>query len=282
LFAYRPEGFLKVHPINSSVNNLERSKMRAGITSAHAISIAALTLSVIALSITLVDYYSQPNISTSPTPPTFSVSLIPSSVETEAGGNTTVTVMVALESGTAQPVTLSFLPPPGSAISAVFHPEQGTPTFTSNMTVFVSEDLPEGDYGVVVMANCGNITKTVQLKVTVLPQAPAEGNVTTAEGAISVEGVDLVKTENATTFFIAIRNIGGKTVTDLTVTLASEPPVDVSLPNGELKPGQTISLELEELIEEYIAGGEYNAVIEATFSDGTVSSSTVTMICRSE
>jgi len=29
-------------------------------------------------------------------------------------------------------------------------------------------------------------------------------NITTAEGAVSVEGVDLVRTENATTFFMAI------------------------------------------------------------------------------
>jgi len=255
--------------------------MHAGFSSVHVISSIALILSIISLSVALVDYYSQPNISTSPTSPTFSVSLIPSSVEAEAGGNTTVTVMVALESGTAQPVTLSFLPPPDSAISAVFHPEQGTPTFTSNMTVFVSEDLPEGDYGVVVMANCGNITKTAQLKVTVLPQA-AEGNVTTAEGAISVEGVDLVKTENATTFFIAIRNIGGKTVTDLTVTLASEPPMDVQLPNGELQPGQTATLSLEGLFGNYVVDNPYNVVIEARFSDDSIYSETVTTVCRSE
>jgi len=145
-----------------------KNKTHARISSVHVISSIALILSIIALSIALVDYYSQPSVST---PPTFSVSIIPSTVEVEAGGNATATVMVALESGTAQPVTLSFLPPPGSAISAIFQPEQGTPTFTSNMTVFVSEELPEGEYGVVVMANCGNITKTVQFKVTVLSRA---------------------------------------------------------------------------------------------------------------
>jgi len=240
------------------------------------ISIVALVLSVIALSIALTDYFGQPGAST---PTVFSISLLPSSVEVEAGGNVTVTVMVALESGSAQPVTLSFMPPPGSGVTATFQPEQGTPTFTSNMTVFISEEIPEGDYGVLVMANCGDVTKAAQLRVTVLPH---EGNVTTTEGAVSVEGVDLVRTENATTFFIAIRNTGGKTVTELKVTLASEPPVDVSLPNGELQPGQTVSLELEELVGEYVVDNTYNVVIEAVFSDGSIYSETVIAVCRSE
>jgi len=49
----------------------------------------------------------------------------------------------------------------------------------------------------------------------------------------------------------------------------------VSLPDGDLQLGQTATLSLEELIGDYVVGDSYNVVIEAMFSDGTVSSSTV-------
>jgi len=94
------------------------------------------------------------------TPMNFSVSVTPSSVEAKPGGNVTVTVTVALESGTPQTVTLQLLPPPGMAIGVTFQPPQGNPTFTSKMTIHVPETIPKGKFGIVVMAKSRDLTKT--------------------------------------------------------------------------------------------------------------------------
>ena len=100
-------------------------------------------------------------------PMNFSILVTPSKGEAKIGGNVTATVTVILESGTPQTVNLLILLPPGMVMGVTFQPPQGSPTFTSKMTLHVPETIPEGNYDIIVMATSSDLAKTATFKLTV-------------------------------------------------------------------------------------------------------------------
>lgn len=107
-----------------------------------------------------------------------------------------------------------------------------------------------------------------------------------AKGQVTVESVDLVKqTDGSITFSITIKNTGNKPVVALTAKLANEDaqalkvagnPVSATNP---LQPGQSAIL-VYAPAGSYIVGNNYNVVIEAEFSDGSMFTHTTSVMCR--
>lgn len=107
-----------------------------------------------------------------------------------------------------------------------------------------------------------------------------------AKGQISVEAVDLVKqTDGTTTFSITAKNTGNKPAVSLTVKLADEASQNLKVAGNNiandnpLQPGQSATL-IYEPAGVYIVGNSYNVVIEAKFSDGSMFTTTTSVMCR--
>lgn len=102
----------------------------------------------------------------------------------------------------------------------------------------------------------------------------------TAKGQVEVEVIDLVKdTYGNTVFTITIKNTGNKPVTELNVTLASEPVATVALPSGNLQPSQSVSY-MKDGLAGYVSGNSYNVVIKTEFSDSSTFATTTSVKCR--
>jgi len=52
-------------------------------------------------------------------------------------------------------------------MGVTFQPPQGSPTFTSKMTLHVPETIPEGKYDIIVMATSGDLAKAATFKLIV-------------------------------------------------------------------------------------------------------------------
>jgi flagellin-like protein len=106
----------------------------------------------------------------------------------------------------------------------------------------------------------------------------------TAKGQLTVEAVDLVKAADGTTFSITVKNSGNKPLEDaagaLKITLNGEAAADVTDAKN-LQPGQSVSYVNSSLAKTYVVGNVYTVVIQATFSDGSTSSTTTSVQCRS-
>lgn len=107
-----------------------------------------------------------------------------------------------------------------------------------------------------------------------------------AKGQVTVEAVDLVKqTDGKTTFSITVKNTGNKPVVSLTVTLAAEAEQNLQVggknvsSDNPLQPGQSATL-IYSPTGTYIVGDSYNVVISAQFSDGSMFTSTTSVMCR--
>jgi len=110
-----------------------------------------------------------------------------------------------------------------------------------------------------------------------------------AKGQVSVETIDLVKqTDGTTTFSITIKNTGNKPAVSLTVKLGQQNPQNLQVAgkdvssNNPLQPGQSATLIFlpDSTVETYIVGNSYNVVIQAKFSDGSMFTSTTSVMCR--
>lgn len=109
------------------------------------------------------------------------------------------------------------------------------------------------------------------------------GSIWGTKGQVSIENIKLVKdTAGSVTFSITIKNTGNKPVQSLEVKLAGE-DVNIAL-SGALQPGQSTAYvgAAPQLSQgEYVIGNSYTVTIKATFTDGSVFTDTMTVVCTS-
>lgn len=110
------------------------------------------------------------------------------------------------------------------------------------------------------------------------------GSIWGAKGQVAVENIKLVKnTDGAVTFAITVKNTGNKPIQSdgLTVKLEGQ-TVAITL-NSDLQPGQSVSFvgDAPSLAAGYVIGKTYIVTIQATFSDGSSFSDTLTVTCTS-
>ena len=98
---------------------------------------------------------------TTPTPVPFDFSLTasPASQTVEAGGATAFTATATLVSGSPSTVTLSISGLPAGAAST-FNPAEGTPTFSSTITITTGAGTALGTYTLTITGSSGGLTKT--------------------------------------------------------------------------------------------------------------------------
>ncbi|MEM4246671.1 MAG: VCBS domain-containing protein, partial [Candidatus Bathyarchaeia archaeon] len=127
----------------------------------------------------------------------YSITVSPADQTVGAGDQATYTVTVSLASGTAQPVSLTMSGHPTGA-SYTFSPPQGTPAFTSTLTVETAEATPAGSYSLTVKATGGGVTRTAaatltvvekDFKITVKPAEQTKRQAETAEFTIEISPV---------------------------------------------------------------------------------------------
>jgi hypothetical protein len=100
----------------------------------------------------------------------FSISANPSQQTVAAGGSTTFQVLVNLVAGAAQPVSLSLSGAP-SGVSGSFNPPQGSPTFSSTLSVTTTNSVPSGSYSLIITGTGGGRTHTAAITL-IVSQAP--------------------------------------------------------------------------------------------------------------
>ncbi len=106
------------------------------------------------------------------------------------------------------------------------------------------------------------------------------GRLQWADEGLSIESADLVKqTDGCVTFAIIIKNVGGKTVKTLILTLDGEEQVSTNI---VLEPRKSTSLVLSssQLTKDYVVGNVYTVTVEAIFVDGSARSITTSLRCR--
>jgi flagellin-like protein len=108
-------------------------------------------------------------------------------------------------------------------------------------------------------------------------------NVASSKAQVSIDSMDLVKTTGSVVFTITVKNSGNKPVaSDLNVTLAAEDPVSMTLPALGLEVGESVSTTMSGLTSAtYIVGDSYLVTVSAKYSDGSTTSITQSVICRS-
>lgn len=106
-----------------------------------------------------------------------------------------------------------------------------------------------------------------------------------AKGQVSIENIKLVKdSSGAVTFSVTIKNTGNKPVAadGLVIKLAGQ---DVGLQlSSPLQPGQSTAYvgAAPALPQgDYVIGNSYTVTIQATFTDGSVFTDTMTVVCSS-
>ena len=112
-----------------------------------------------------------------------------------------------------------------------------------------------------------------------------------ARGQISIESMDLIKdTDGNMVFTITLKNSGNKPVAALDGTH----PLNITKPavgtlyyvdaGANLQPGHSVAVTLVSPTDltatNYVIGNSYNVVVTARFSDGSLFSTTVSVICR--
>jgi len=119
-----------------------------------------------------------------PSTSNFQVSVSPKSSSIFQGESTTAIVSVSLEGGSARTVTLSASNLP-TGVTASFDPMEGTPPFTSTLTISTSESTPTGTYSITITATYADVTRTTSFTLVVIPE---DVNTAILEGADFVFG----------------------------------------------------------------------------------------------
>jgi hypothetical protein len=119
-----------------------------------------------------------------PPPFDFDVAASPSSITSQAGQTQTASVNVNLKSGTPQPVTLTASGQP-AGVTASLNPTTGTPTFTSILTIVVSDTASSGTYSLSVTGSGGGQTHSSTIMLTVSKAADFRIDVNPASQSVA-------------------------------------------------------------------------------------------------
>jgi VCBS repeat-containing protein len=119
-----------------------------------------------------------------PPPFDFDVAVSPSSLTSQAGQTQTTAVNVNLKSGTPQPVTLTVSGQP-AGVTASLNPTTGTPTFTSTLTIVVSDTASLGTYSLSVTGSGGGQTHSSTIMLTVSEAADFRIDVNPASQSVA-------------------------------------------------------------------------------------------------
>ena len=101
-----------------------------------------------------------------PTPFDFDITTSPGSLTSQPGQTQTASVNVNLKSGTPNAVTLTVSGQPGG-VTASLNPTSGTPTYTSTLTVAVSNTATAGTYSFTVTGSGGGQTHSSTIMLTI-------------------------------------------------------------------------------------------------------------------
>jgi hypothetical protein len=98
----------------------------------------------------------------------FSASVSPTSASVHQGGNVSVTVTFSLVNGPTQSVSLSIASWGGATgLTGTFAPLNGSPTFTSTLTINAGSTASKGNFTVTIRGTGGAVTRDVSLPLTV-------------------------------------------------------------------------------------------------------------------
>ncbi len=124
-------------------------------------------------------------VTTPPPPPDFTISLNPTSLEVEQGGNGTTELTITPQNGFTGTVSLSLEnAPDGVTLSPPSVDVTGTNPVKQNLTLSVDSAVVPDTYSLRVRATSGNLTRRVDLSLRVLPTGPHTLNgVVVSEGA---------------------------------------------------------------------------------------------------
>ena len=119
-----------------------------------------------------------------PPPFDFDVAVSPSSLTSQAGQTQTAAVNVNLKSGTPQLVTLTVSGQP-AGVTASLNPTTGTPTFTSTLTIVVSDTASSGTYSLSITGSGGGQTHSSTIMLTVSKAADFRIDVNPASQSVA-------------------------------------------------------------------------------------------------
>jgi len=111
-------------------------------------------------------------VSAAPPPFDFSLSASPSTQKVTAGQSISYVIVVALVSGSTQPVSLGLAGLP-SGVSHSFSPPSSTPSYESTLQVVTTKNAAAGTYTLSLTASGGGLTKTASLTLEI-EAAPEE------------------------------------------------------------------------------------------------------------